>query len=195
MRNQHRWNGATAAALLLCATGCASQASKQAAEEARAPAPSPAKAPGELRPKVEALLSGYERIPTDEDWKRLGPEALGVLLQIYQDPAQLPSTRTRAVASLAQVDNPAAVDALKAIVADAAIEAQYRSTAVLALGARTGEKALPQLQPLLEDKSPQLRDAASRAIGKVGTQEARKSLEERPIEGSGGLVALKKKEE
>jgi HEAT repeat protein len=168
------------AGLLLSATGCATQASKQPADETRPATQSPAaKSQGDLKAKVEALLSGYERIPTDEDWKRLGPDALGVLEQLYNDPAQLPSTRTRAVASMAQVDNPAAVDSLKAIVADAKVDAQYRSTAVLALGYRTGEQALPQLEPLLDDKSPQMRDAAARAIGKVGTPDARKSLEER----------------
>lgn len=161
-------------------TGCASQSSKTPAEEPKPSTESPAaRTQAGLRDAVDALLSGYERVPTEEDWKRLGPDALGVLEQIYNDPAALPSRRTRAVASMAQVDNPEAVSRLKAIVGDSAADPQYRSTAALALAYRTGEKSLPEVQPLLDHQDPRLRDAAARALGRVGTEDARKFLEER----------------
>lgn len=160
------------AALVSWGSGCQSQATKQPAE----PAPT-APAKGDLRSQVEALLSGYERVPTAEDWKRLGPEALEVLEAIFQDPKALPSTRTRAVASMALVDNPAAVQRLVAISADSSVDEQYRSTAALALGRRGGPGAFEAVQPLLDDPSARVRDAAARALGSLGTPKARQVLE------------------
>lgn len=161
---------------LLCAQGCATQTSRPPAEEAK---PRPALSQEDLRQRVEALLSGYERIPTEEDFRPLGPGALVVLEQIFLDPARLPTQRTRAVASMALVESPQAEQKLKEILSDPKIDVQYRSTAVLALAHRSGAGALGELRPLLEDKDASLRHAAARALGRVGTLQARRSLEER----------------
>ncbi len=165
---------AASLSLLAAASGCARHSSK-ATEEAR---PTSALSPEALRAQVESLLNGYERMPTDEDWKAVGPEALGVLEQIYRDPKALPSRRTRAVASMAQVDHPAAGDTLKAILQNPRVEAQYRSTAALALGARLGSFAVPVLEGSLKDGDGAVREATARAMGRVGGPDARRSLEE-----------------
>jgi hypothetical protein len=167
-----------AAVLLFSAQGCATQAPKQA-EEAK-PAGSTPSDPAQMRKKVEDLLSGYERIPKQEDWHRLGPDALAALEAIYRDPDALVSRRTRAVASMGQVENPKAEETLRSIIQDPKADVQYRSTAVLALSYRLGPSAaVPQVEPLLESKEPAMRDAATKALGQLGTAEARKSLEDR----------------
>ncbi|MGQ0507577.1 MAG: HEAT repeat domain-containing protein [Myxococcaceae bacterium] len=167
---------AIGAAALLCTVACANQNPK-AAEEKRAMALNAT--PAELRPKVEALLNGYERIPTDEDWKRLGPNALQVLEQIYADPAVLPTRRTRAVASMAQVDNPAAAERLRSILKDTQADVQYRSTAAQALSARLGPDAVPDLNPSLSDKDARVREGGAKALSRVSGPEARQLLEDR----------------
>lgn len=130
-----------------------------------------------LREKVEALLGG-ERAPSAEEWKKLGPEALWVLEQIYNDPAALPSRRTRAVASMALVDDPAAIAHLEAILFEPATEESYRAIAAQALAQRVGPAALEKLSPLLSSKTATTREAAVRAIGTLSTPEAKKKLEE-----------------
>jgi HEAT repeat protein len=157
-------------ALLLSAVGCAN---RKSSDESGGGGLSAAA----MREQVDALLNGYERIPSDEDWKRLGPGALGTLEQIYADPNAFPTRRTRAVASMAQVDNPAAVERLKAILQDDRADPQYRSTAALALGARIGNEAVPSLEPALKDRDTRVREASARAMARLGTPEARRSLE------------------
>ncbi|MBI3185838.1 MAG: HEAT repeat domain-containing protein [Myxococcales bacterium] len=164
------------AAALTLASGCVTQNSRPP-EEARPPAPPPK--PQDMKVRVLALISGYERVPTEEEFKELGPGALAVLDELYADASQLPTTRTRAVASMALVDNPEAEKRLQDLVADPKVDVQYRSTAVAALAHRAGEKALSTLAPLLESEEPRMRDAAARALGRIGTAEARKTLEER----------------
>ncbi len=158
------------AVLLLTAAGCANHKSSEEGQGGKL-------SPAALREQVDALLNGYERMPTDEDWKRLGPDALGALEQIYADTNALPTRRTRAVASLAQVDNPAAVERLKAILGDERADAQYRSTAALALGTRLGNAAVPALEPALKDRNTRVREASARAMARLGSPEARRSLE------------------
>ena len=179
MRLSHSF-AAFAVGVGLASSGCASQSSKAPPEEIRPPPSSnTVKSQQATKEKVEALLAGYERVPTAEDFKVLGPEALTVLEQIYNDASQLPTKRTRAVASMALADSPDAEKKLRDIVIDSKVDSQYRSTAALALAHRAGERALTDLAPLLESKEPRLRDAAARAIGSVGSVDARKSLEER----------------
>lgn len=171
------------AAVALCAL-VAFTASAQTKKKPGHPAPVPVNSPPppgpeNVRAKVETLLSGYEYVPTNEDWKRVGPGALDVLVQIANDPAQLPTRRTRAVASMAQVENPKATDTLLTLANDSKVEVRYRSTAVEALGAKLGDAALPKVSPLLNAKDAELREASARAIARMNTADARKTLESR----------------
>jgi HEAT repeat protein len=135
--------------------------------------------PKDVRARCQTLLSGYERVPTEADFAPLGAAALPALEAIRADPASLPTTRSRAVSAMGLLKDPAAVERLKGLAADAELEESQRSAALLALAHRAGEGALPQLAPLLDDPNPRLRDSAARAVARVGTPDARKSLEGR----------------
>ncbi len=161
---------------LLALVSCATQTPKQSAEEGSKQVPPSGEA---LQAQVDALLSGYERVPTDEEWKRLGPEALPALEKIYRDASALPSKRSRAVSGMAQVDNPRANEVLKEIVLDPKSEQHLRATAMLALGYRGGPEAIAALEPMLAHDEPALREGAARALAKVGTPQAKQPLEER----------------
>lgn len=167
-------------ALLAVTASAQTSTKKKPGQQAPAPVIAP-KPPGpeELRPKVEALLNGYEYVPTAEDWKRLGPNALTVLQDIAKDTTQLPTRRTRAVASMGQVDNPNAGQTLTAMVSDVKVDARYRATAIEALGARLGDKALPTVKPYLSATNVELREATARTLSRMTTPDARKSLESR----------------
>ncbi len=133
--------------------------------------PQPAKpapvAPEGLSASVHALLSGYEYVPSKSDWDRLGPAAFDELAKIWKDSAQKPTTRSRAVSSLALVTSPGAEPLLKSILQDVSIDAKYRSVAAMALSVRLGDQSVPVLKPLLDDKEPRLRESAARALAQT----------------------------
>jgi|GEM_PF-6008690 len=167
---------------ILClsiALGCATRA--QVPAESDRPLTQSAAAVNQagLRAQVDALLSDLDGGTTDADWKKLGAGAMTILEQIFNDAAESPFKRTRAVDSLAQVDNPEASDRLKAILADSNVGTQYRSTAAWALGRREGASAAHWLHPRLGDPNRSVREAVIRTLASVGGEEARKSLEER----------------
>jgi HEAT repeat protein len=139
----------------------------------------PAATPENVRAKVEALLAGYEYVPTAEDWKKLGPVALKVLDEIYANPKELPTKRSRAVASMGQVDHPEAARHLSAIMKDTSAPSEYRSTAVAAYAHREGPAAVTEIEPMLGDSDKEVRRAAIKTIGKLGGTSSRKALEQR----------------
>jgi HEAT repeat protein len=132
-----------------------------------------------LRPKVLALLQAMEGTPSVEQWKQLGPEALTVLRQIAADPAELPTRRARAAASMAYVDNPAASDTIKGLASDVNALPLVRKSAVLALAARDGTNAVPALTGLLADNDLDVRSASARALGSAGGAGAKTALQSR----------------
>ncbi|HSC29508.1 MAG TPA: HEAT repeat domain-containing protein [Vicinamibacterales bacterium] len=72
-----------------------------------------------------------------------------------------------AVRALAQIQAPAAVKPLTAIVSDPAVDPNLRLEAVAALGALRDRDGLPYALDLLADRSPALRTAALRAVAAI----------------------------
>jgi HEAT repeat protein len=167
------------AAVLASSNGCATKSGKPAEDHDAQAAKRQALEDPALRGKVEALLTGYEYVPTAEDWKKLGPGVLPVLEAVFRDAKALPTTRMRAVSSMAFVEDPLAVTTLKTIAAETQTEARYRAKAVLALGQLGGAEAITSLSPVLESPDTTMREAAARALGQAGGPEARRILEGR----------------
>lgn len=144
------------------------------------PAPSSSAA---LRARVEALLQDPDPFPREADWKPLGPDALAVLLQVAADPKVPSAWRARAVTSMGLVDHPDAVEHLHALLDDPGTHPTLRAHAAFALALRSGPEALSTLLPHLQDRQQQVREAVALAIGRLGSVEAQKALEERlPVE-------------
>lgn len=137
-----------------------------------------------LRSEVASLLERPEAFPPYEnDWKPLGPAALGVLEELAADPRAPAPQRARAVTSMAAVDHPQASERLRARVQDTAAQSTLRASAVTALGLRVGTEAVSTLLPLLEDGNEDVRAAAARALGRLGGTQVQQALEERlPLE-------------
>lgn len=168
-------------AIALLSLTAAAQAPLKKPGQAQTPpkeAPPPP-GPAELKPKVLALITGYELEPKREDWDKLGPKALDVLVAIAQDDTALPSTRTRAIASMNHFDAPSVSTHLATFASQKTLPWRLRATAAEVLVARDGEKALPQVAPMLSSADPLVREAAAKSIARLGTATARKTLESR----------------
>jgi HEAT repeat protein len=140
---------------------------------------------GTLHEEILRLLERTEALPRSADWAPLGPEALTELTGLASNPKAPEPQRTRAVAAMAVVAHPEASQRLQALLRGPSTPASVRSAATIALGRRAGLEALPLLTPLLEDKDEQVRATAAQTLGRIGSAEARRVLEERlPLEES-----------
>jgi len=134
---------------------------------------------GPLAEPVVALLDGYERAPTPEDFRALGEGAQAELLEIAAD-ADAPTTRRgRALTALAFYPNTETRAVLDATLADAESKSLLRRKAAYAVGVGFGADAIPALTAALGDADPQLRMAAASALGAVGTDAAKAALSAR----------------
>jgi hypothetical protein len=136
-----------------------------------------------LRTRVEALLQDPDAFLREADWRRLGPDALAVLVEVASDPNVPSAWRARAVASMGMVDHPEAVQRLHSLLEDPGTHPTLRAHAAFALALRSGPDSLSTLLPHLQDGQQQVREAVALAIGRLGSIEAQKALEERlPVE-------------
>ena len=165
------------AAVLLLSPGSTPQAAQAEPSAPAAPAPG-------VRSEVASLLARPEAFPPYEnDWKPLGPAALGVLEELASDPKAPSPQRARAVTSMAAVDHPQASERLRVLALDSRAQSTLRASAATALGLRVGTEAVSTLLPLLEDRDESVRAAVARTLGRLGGAQVQQALEERlPLE-------------
>lgn len=168
------------AAVLLLSPGSTPQAAQA---EPSAPTAAPTPAP-RLRSEVTSLLARPDAFPPyEDDWRPLGPAALGVLEELASDPKAPSPQRARAVTSMAAVDHPQASERLRGLLQDPRAQPPLRASAATALGLRVGTEAVSTLLPLLEDREADVRAAVARALGRLGGTQVQQALEERlPLE-------------
>jgi HEAT repeat protein len=137
-----------------------------------------------LREEASRLLEAPSALqPQEADWAPLGPDALGLLEEIAANPKAPLELRSRAIAAMAVIAHPEASSRLQALVESSRTPPPLLAAAVLALGRRTGVLAVPTLAPLLAHPSEKVRQAAAHTLGRLGSPEARRLLEERlPLE-------------
>ena len=147
------------------------------------PSPKPTKAPPHAPDAFEALLSGTCEPDDASVWSLIGSSALQKLQAVANDPAAPMEKRTRAVAAMAWVPDQAAVSLLRAMVfipdGGAGEASGLRAEAALALIRRLGPGGVMELQSLLADQDPLVREAAARGLGIVGGADAQSALEAR----------------
>ncbi|HEU4406470.1 MAG TPA: HEAT repeat domain-containing protein [Polyangiaceae bacterium] len=191
---------ALALALALGAASCGPAAAPE--RDAPAPAPRPAPPPPQpaaapdpkplaeappvsdatLRARLRAAFGGYETAPERRELEGLaGAERLvPALIELAGDRGEPPHKRSNALASLRFFAGvPGARAELEARAGDPAAPRYLRRTAARALAAAYGDDALATLGPLLGDPDPDLRDAAVRALGALGSVRSRALLEGR----------------
>ncbi|WP_338866880.1 HEAT repeat domain-containing protein [Myxococcus stipitatus] len=140
--------------------------------------------PGDLRTQVLALLDASSQGPIrEEQWQRLGAQALPVLNALVMDNSVGPSRRSRAIASLALVDPTQGARSIQEVLDDTRAPADVRASAAQALAQCMGVEAIGILAPRLSDHEDPVREAVALTLGRLGGQQARQVLEERlPVE-------------
>ncbi len=133
---------------------------------------------GDLRSTVEAMLGGFERPATDDDWQVLGARAVPHLLAIAADESVARSTRARAVAALGNFDSPESITYLAGLLAPGG-DAVLQRKALRSLARTGGATHLTLIGGYLESEDTVLRESAAHALGLIATDEARAALEAR----------------
>ncbi|MEM9194512.1 MAG: HEAT repeat domain-containing protein [Myxococcota bacterium] len=139
----------------------------------------PVSADPPTRSQIRSLLSGYEFVPTAEQIQSLGHEALPLLIELANDGAEPPFVRLRAVRLTAAFPTPATRTFLLAMVRAPNQSDLMMRQAVLALGQAFGERCIPDVAPFLSHRDPVVREAAVRALSRVGTNDARERIRRR----------------
>lgn len=179
--------GAAIALLAACAETRAPGSSSPEAREAKglgptgSPSRSEASVSPELRQKLVDLMSGYEHSPTAAEFAKLGParEVEAALVELSRDGSIRANQRVFALTSLRFYPGPAARARMEEVLQDPAAPAAMRRPAVGAYAEGWRADAVPLLAKLAEHEDPHTRKAAVRALGEVGTPEARKVVEAR----------------
>lgn len=123
-----------------------------------------ASAPEELRRSIETLLSGYEKVPTGDDWARLGSrDAVAAELVQLADGAAASVMAARATASLGHFPTPVVWFFLERRVGDASVAAMLRGKAAIALARAFGDAAAPVVARLFAERDADLREDGLRA--------------------------------
>ncbi|MEM9068270.1 MAG: HEAT repeat domain-containing protein [Myxococcota bacterium] len=139
----------------------------------------PARADAPSKTRVRELLSGIEEIPPRAVWRALGPETLGVLIELYNDASEPGFVRLRAVVVAGHFPNEACRTFLRAVATAPGQSDLFARNAVLALGRGFGVRALEELGSYLRHREPLVRQAAVRSLGEIATPAARSLLEGR----------------
>ncbi|RKH11412.1 HEAT repeat domain-containing protein [Corallococcus sp. CA053C] len=176
-----RWVGLISLAVLASAGPLSEAAPARVTVKTSAPTPLDAPVPGPLREEALKLLA--QPTVAGAAWRRLGPEVVPVLAALAEDPSVPDVQRMRAVAALAQVESPEAGPTLQALMEDPRRSADVRARAAAALGQCLGFEAVKALSARLEDRDVRIREAVAQALGRLGGQRVRETLEERlPLE-------------
>lgn len=138
--------------------------------------PQVAQAADAMKPRVDVLLSGIERVPTPDDWAALGDGAVPVLIAVMNDGDTKIVTRGRAAIGLSHFATAESAAALRALLADAATPGLLVRKGIVALTKIEGERALPVLTPHLAHTSRRVREQAIAAIGEIRTEQAQEVL-------------------
>lgn len=120
------------------------------------------------REQVRSLLTGFEHVPTDAEWQRLGDGVLRHLIALYDDPSQPAYVRLRAVGATGAFPVPATRTFLLAVTRAPRQSDLLTREAVRALGRGFGARAQRELAGFLTHDSPLVREVAARALGRAG---------------------------
>ncbi|MCB9614445.1 MAG: HEAT repeat domain-containing protein [Sandaracinus sp.] len=131
------------------------------------------------RDQVRAMLSGVDTAPSDEAWRRLGPDTLAVLVALYDDQSTPFFVRMRAVSAAAHYPTPATRTFLEAVARAPGQRDLIVRRAVVALGRAFGADALDSVRPYLAHPEASVREGAVKTILAMGTPAAQAALRQR----------------
>lgn len=122
--------------------------------------------------ELRRALSGYEDVPPAEYWQRLGNETVGVLAEMYNDPATPAYVRYRAIYAVANYPIDATRTFLLAVARAPGQNDLHIRAALVSLGRAFGDRAIEDVRPFLEHREPVVREGAIQALDRIGTPRA-----------------------
>ena len=129
-------------------------------------------------PQVQAILSQYEGAPTAEQLRAMGPDTLRVLISLY-DNAQTPAyVRLRVLSAVRHYPTPATRTFLLAVLRVPNQSDLHQRQALLSLGRAFGDAARAEISRSLSSRHPVVREAAGRALHRIGTPAAQRLIVE-----------------
>jgi len=129
------------------------------------------------RDQVLLLIAESTPEPTVAAWKRVGPEANRILIDLADDPELRPSLRLRAMAYLAWFPSRRSQAFLNQRLYGRDVPAIQRRVAMRALALAFGAAVFPDLRGFLTDADAAVREGAIRALGLLGGERVRILLE------------------
>ena len=117
--------------------------------------------------QVDELLNAFETIPSEVEWKTLGPTAGVALRRVAVDKTTVVTRRKRAISALIYFPDDATKTLLKGIVTNAAESYRVRGQAAFSLALTSGEAAIADLTPLLSAEKHRLREATIKAFARI----------------------------
>ncbi len=141
-------------------------------------APRPAHAQTQVsRAEVEAILSGFEDVPTLAEIGALGPTAVPVLVAIHDDAQVIQPVRLRAVEAMGAFHTAEARTFLLRVMNDPHEGTIVVREAAEALAQSAGEGGVQPISRLLTSTDRTLREGAIVALGRIRAESARHQLE------------------
>ncbi len=129
-------------------------------------------------PQLQAALSHYESSPTADQLRAMGPDTLRVLVALYNQ-AQTPAfVRLRVLSAVRHFPTPATRTFLLAVLRTPNQSDLHQRQALLSLARAFGDSARQDIAPALRSTHPVVREAAGRALHRIGTPAARRLIVE-----------------
>lgn len=129
--------------------------------------------------RVRQLLSAIDRMPPATIWRALGPDTLGVLIELYDDENEAPFVRMRTLVAAAHYPVPASRTFLKAAAAARGQSDLFVRQAVISLGRAFGDRAIDDVRPYLTHADADVREGAVLSLSRMNTEAARSVLRQR----------------
>lgn len=121
-----------------------------------------AKSAQEIEQEVRTAIQQRHPTDTPDWWRGLGPEAPGVLISLFQSSTKI-YEKVRLLDALAWFDDPVATEFLKKQVRETN-ESALKMSALRSVGVSQGAEQADFLSRYLNDRDPQVRIVAARAI-------------------------------
>jgi|GEM_PF-6962024 len=126
-----------------------------------------------LKQQVLTMLSGIEKFPSEQEWKKLPKDGIEVLKVIVLDEKQWPSRRTRAILALSYFKSDDIKNFLISILSiEDQIAPMLKRKAVRALAKTYGEKSVSSIAVLLKEKDYFIREAVVNSLVLIGSNQA-----------------------
>lgn len=129
--------------------------------------------------QVRGMLSAFEGMPTQAQWRALGPGTLRQLVRLYSDRSEPSYVRFRTLDAAQHFPTRATRTFLLGVAQTPGQSDLYIRQAILSLGRAFGESAVEHIAPFSDDAHASVREGVVMALSEIGTPPAIAILRDR----------------